>query len=72
MGKIILEFDSVSEFSEANLAINAGKLNCAISEFDQKLRSLEKYEDKENISIEDCRKILREMLDDNDIDADTL
>lgn len=43
MGKIILEFDSVEESVEAQIALNGHKWKSAIYDFDQQLRNTTKY-----------------------------
>lgn len=67
MSEIVLKFDSNEEWTEAMTAVNARKLTSIIWEFDQKFRQLYKYEGKETIGTDECRKLLREIMDDNGI-----
>lgn len=63
MAKIILEFDSNEDWNEAQIAINANKLQSVIWNLDQQLRKFYKYESKETIGTEECRELLRSMLE---------
>lgn len=70
MAKIILEYDSIEDWIEAQTAINSGKLLSIITDFDQKLRSLYKYENTETIGTEKARDLLRETMEENGINFD--
>ena len=43
MGKIILEFDSFEEKTEAQNALDGGSWKALVNEFDQELRAVTKY-----------------------------
>lgn len=45
MAKITLEFDSIEEAEELNMALNGGKYLAVLQEFDNYLRGRLKYED---------------------------
>lgn len=69
MGKIILEFDDNEDWINAQIAINANKLQTIIWDFDQRMRANYKY-DKGEISVdaaEKVREILREIMEENGI-----
>jgi hypothetical protein len=73
MSKIILEFDSVEEASEAQDAINGWKWRLVVYDLDQKLRETTKYESSiiqdttasptEVAIAEEYRTILRSLLE---------
>ena len=66
--KTILEFNGVEEELEALTALKAGRLFNVINEYDNYLRKLTKYEDKEVINIADARKHLWELVKYNEIE----
>jgi hypothetical protein len=78
MGKIVLEFDSVEEASEARDALNGTKWRLAMWALDQNLRETTKY----NVSLwrgsneatpaeveiaEKIRDVIRDILEDNQL-----
>ena len=71
MGKIILEFDSFEEKTEAQNALDGGSWKALVNEFDQELRAVTKYggslidpkNEASEIEIDVCDK-LREILRD--------
>jgi hypothetical protein len=67
MGKVIFEYDDTEDFIDIQQHINAGKLQSIIWDFDQKLRSTQKYECKEETTIQEMRDLLREIMEDNGI-----
>ena len=68
--KAILEFNLPEDTQDFELAIKGGYLSFIISDFDQKLRAMEKYEDTDVITIESARNILREIMEQYDITFD--
>ena len=69
MGKIILEFDSVEEGTDARTALDGYKWKLAMWDLDQKLRSITKYgasvltHDNQSSGIEqDVAEKLREEI----------
>jgi len=65
--KAILKFNLPEEYVEYTTCNNAGNLASIIFEYDQKLRNMYKYENKETISTEEARDLLREIMDENDL-----
>jgi hypothetical protein len=73
MGKIILEFDSVEEQTDARSALDGYKWKLAVWDFDQKLRSTTKHgykfysnEEASSEEKEICQKMrdeIREILE---------
>ena len=78
MGKIILEFDSVEEATEAQLALDGWKWKAAVWELDQALRATTKYgqailDSKESASelevdiAERLREKIRSILEEHNL-----
>jgi hypothetical protein len=63
--KAILEFNMPEDDTIFKYAANSLELVNAIHSFDQELRRLYKYEDKETIDISLCRDLLREKIHEN-------
>lgn len=63
LGKLEFDLDDPTTAREMNLALNAANIGIIITELDNRLRSMLKYEDKENISIEEIRKIIHELIE---------
>ena len=72
MAKVILEFDKTEDAEEIYMAVNGDKFCFSIREIDQALRNMEKYKDLEVIKIEDCRSLIRQVLEDNGLMIDDL
>ena len=81
MGKIILEFDSFEEKSDAQNALDGGSWKALVNEFDQELRSVTKYgaslldpkNEASEIEIDVCdklREILRDKLNEWNLNLD--
>jgi len=81
MGKIILEFDSFEEKTEAQNALDGGSWKALVNEFDQELRSVTKYgaslldpkNEASEIEIDVCdklREILRDKLNEWNLNLD--
>ena len=81
MGKIILEFDSVEEQSDARVALDGYKWKIAMWELDQLLRSTSKYgvsisnKSKEATEVEQdiadkVRDAIREILNENNLNLE--
>lgn len=81
MGKIILEFDSFEEKTEAQNALDGGSWKALVYEFDQELRSVTKYgaslldpkNEASEIEIDVCdklREILRDKLNEWNLNLD--
>ena len=64
MGKIILEFDSVEEQSDARLALDGYKWKIAMWDLDQLLRSTTKYGSFENRAATEAERDMAEKLRD--------
>lgn len=62
--KSTLEFTLPEEREELDLALNAGKMACVISDLDNWLRSLQKYQDKDTVSVEEVREELHRLMRD--------
>jgi hypothetical protein len=81
MGKIILEFDSFEEKSDALEALNGWKYKALLWELDQKLRSVHKYGgslDKAGEATEEerdicyrLRDVIRQMLQESNLDIES-
>jgi hypothetical protein len=78
MGKVILEFDSITEQEEYQTAIDGYKWKISIWDFDQKLRGTTKYgksiieDDKiacelESKIAEKYRELIREILNEHNL-----
>lgn len=78
MGKVILEFDSVTEQEEYQTAIDGVKWKIAMWELDQKLRDTTKYDksllhDNETAGVlerdiaDKYRELIREILESNNL-----
>ena len=61
--KAILEFDLPEEAAEHKLALDGGKWMSVCFELDQRLRSLEKYENQDTIRVSETRRLLREEIE---------
>ena len=81
MGKIILEFDSFEEKSDAIEALNGWKYKALLWELDQKLRSVHKYggafdrngeatEEERDICYR-LRDVIRQMLRESNLDIES-
>jgi cupin superfamily acireductone dioxygenase involved in methionine salvage len=57
-----LEFQLPEEREEFELAQNGHKYKFALNDFDNWLRGLAKYEDKDVVSINEARDKLRELV----------
>jgi hypothetical protein len=57
-----ITFNIPEEEIELQMALNASKLHCVITELDNKLRNMHKYENKKNISIEFVRKMIQNEI----------
>lgn len=68
--KAILKFNLPKDNEDFQLAANAWKYHLVIGEFDQRLRSMYKHEDKETIDTYDCRQMLHDILSENGINID--
>jgi len=69
--KAILEFDLPEDINEYKLANNASAMYSILWDHDQWLRSKIKYEelsDDQHQAYQECRKKLRELLIENNID----
>ena len=62
--KAILEFDLPEESEEHKYAIDGYRFGDAIRAVDTRLRNMEKYDSKPNITVELARKMLREETSD--------
>jgi len=60
--KAKLTFNLPEESEEFESAANGSYYKSAIFEFDQKLRSIEKYSEIESMTIESVRDMLRDYL----------
>jgi hypothetical protein len=60
--KATLEFELPMEREDFELAQNGHKYKIVLEDYDDWLRSLAKYQDKTEVSIEEARKKLREHL----------
>lgn len=56
--KAILVFKLPQEQEEYELAVNGVNYSIVLEEVDNALRQMEKYEDKEIITIEEARKLI--------------
>lgn len=68
--KAILEFDLPEETDLYQYAINGSRYLYVLQELDNELRSLIKYENKEVISIEKVRDLIRTLLDERGVKLD--
>jgi hypothetical protein len=64
MSKATLSFNIPEEKDEFEAAVHGGDYKDVIYQIDMKLRNMEKYEDKEMISIDEARTMIREFLGD--------
>ena len=64
MSKATLSFNIPEEREEFEAAVHGGEYKDVIYQIDMRLRNMEKYEDKETITIEDARSMIREFLGD--------
>lgn len=60
--KAILEFNLPEEAAEHKLALDGGKWMAVCSDIDQWLRSMEKYENRNTVSVSEVRSRIREEL----------
>lgn len=60
--KAKLVFNLPEEQSDLKFSMNGIKWALAMNDLDNKLRNMQKYENIENISIDDCREMIREIL----------
>jgi len=67
MSKAILEFNLPEDRESFELAYYGDSYSFVLSDFDQWLRNMAKYEDKETITIEEARKHLRQLMDEREI-----
>lgn len=63
--KAILEFQLPEDNDEHFAAINGSKYRDVISSLDNKLRNKQKYQDINEISIEDARNLIYETLEEH-------
>jgi len=78
MGKIILEFDSYEEQSDARTALDGSKWKNAMWELDQLLRSATKYGSFENREATEAerdmadkvREAIRDILNEHNLNLD--
>ena len=64
MSKITFEFNLPEEDSEFEACANARNLATILWDLDQWFRELQKYHDRDTITIDELRDKLREMLHD--------
>lgn len=67
MPKASLSFILPEEQDDFNYAKNGVKYYLVLEELDNWLRAKMKYEDKESISIDEVRKQLRELLEEQNV-----
>lgn len=67
MSKVVLEFNGNEDHVEMLTAVNAGKLQSIIWDLDQRLRQMYKYDGIETIGTEECRDLLKEIMNNNGI-----
>ena len=67
MSKVILEFNTPEENSELQDALHGIKYKYVLTDLDEELRKLYKYEDQKDISIEKVRQMIYELLNDRDL-----
>ena len=70
--KAILEFNLPDDQEDFERAVNAWKLEVAINEYSQKLRSMYKHEDIGTIDTYDARKMLFDIFAENGADTEIL
>ena len=70
--KAKLEFNMPEETADLNLSLKSRDLAMAIVELDEELRSILKYEDRVLIEIEQVRQLIREKLEERDINMEEL
>ena len=63
MPKVILEFNLPEDRDDFDLALNGWKYKSVIEEFYQSLRKLSKYEDREDLKIDEIRELLKACED---------
>lgn len=68
--KVILEFDLPEETDLYQHAMNGTRYLYVLQELDNELRSLVKYENKEVISIEKVRDLIRSLSDERGVTLD--
>ena len=72
MSKITLEFNDLDEKNDAIIALHGIDFLMSLSDIDNKLRSLEKYEGKNKFSIEEMREFIRETMDNYNVSLEML
>lgn len=65
--KAVLEFNLPEESEEHLNALNGVKYRAVLDELDNELREQWKYQDKQLISIEEVRSLIRELKDEYNI-----
>ena len=70
--KLIFDMNEPDDRIEHQHAINGSKLAVALYDFDQWLRAKSKYENIENIDVDEVRDKLREFVSDNGLVFDTI
>lgn len=65
--KSILEFNLPEDKDDFDMAVKAPNYYNALWDLSNKIRGLDKYEDKESITIDELRKLFYDTLEDNDI-----
>lgn len=61
--KAILEFDLPEDAADHKLALDRSGWMAVCSDIDQWLRSLEKYENRDTVSVAEVRSRIREEID---------
>ena len=72
MSKVILEFNDLDEKNDAIIALHGIDFLMSLCDIDDKLRALEKYEGKEDFSIEEMREFIRDTMDNYNVSLDML
>ena len=63
MSKVTITFNIPEDREDMFNAIHGGEYRDAIYKVDQRLRAMEKYEDKEMVAVDEVRTLIREALD---------
>lgn len=62
--KAILEFNLPEEYTDLKHAVNGDSWSCVVWKLDEELRSMAKHQEKETISIDECRDLIRNIVSD--------
>jgi hypothetical protein len=63
MSKALLEFNLPEDQNDFDLAVNGSAFSCVLTDLDNELRNLSKHQNKPLITVDEVRKLIRELAE---------